>query len=426
MSRLNVIKRTLLLGISIALVFYTNSLDAHSIPDSYREAIPGSHIIIDKSYDLQGSQWEGPDNVTLVFKKGGSLNNGAIYGRLTKIKASRSNRKIFNNVTINGTWNVNKIYSNWIDFSAYNDNTIQMKNLFGLCSSEVYNRVYIQSGLYYLEGYDDSAKSPAIIKIPSNTKVYNQATIKVLPHSNKQSFLFYFCGVSDCSWDGGVLIGDVDSHFTNDGEQGFGLALRGAKNIVIKNVECKYFWGDGINLQYYGSQRHNENVLIERVRCVGNRRQGISVEDGINITIRNSSLVNTGIKRGTPPMRGIDIEPCYKEAVISHIKISNCDFENNKGGGVLCCFLKPTDSDILIEKCNDPTGGLWLYDCKFDSHQQGIKVKGYNCSNGKLQLKGILKNTTIRNSNFLNQIGDESSVIAENLTFKNVVIHQKD
>ena len=316
----------------------------------------GTNYVISKTVDLRGRTVTIPRGCTLQFIESGVVKNGTLVGNNMKLVAGLEDSGIFNNVILKGSWSVEDIYSQWFLKGSRGNDTQLVKNVFSLCSEEQENHVYFANESYRIDGYDTEAKSPIIIRIPSRTYVHNAATFHILANASSQSFPFYFGGVTDCVWEGGRIVGDLDTHLEDRGEQGFGLALRGASNITIRDVECVNCWGDGINLQYGGGGKHNENIIIERVICDNNRRQGISIEDGRSISIRKSVFKNTGQKRGTSPKYGIDIEPYYDGAVISQILIEDCDFENNAGGGVACSFLKPTDSDVQIMNCRDLSG----------------------------------------------------------------------
>lgn len=369
--------------------------------------------------DLRGESITIPNGCVLKFHENGQIRNGSLIGSNTKIKAGKGKRLIFQNIVLEGSWKVNKIYSSWFDFREGEDNTRQIKSLFALCSSDVDNDVYISSGTFWLASTDESSKSPAIVLMPSNTKVHNDAIFAALPGTQEQSFLFNFWGVSDCLWEGGVIKGDLNTHKKDDGQQGYGLAIRGAKNITIRNVECSDCWGDGINLQYGGVHGHNENIIIENVKCDRNRRQGVSIEDGINVVVRNSVFSNTGQDRGHSPMKGIDIEPWYEQAMIQDIRIENCKLINNAGGGLGCSFIKPTDSSITIKDIEDANGGLRFNSCTISSDTPGISVINYRCNAGRLRFNRNVKNIRIEDSFFMSAHKESS----KKDTLSNISLH---
>lgn len=66
---------------------------------------------IQYDYDLKGATVTLPANVTLIFI-GGSIKNGTLIGNNTRIEAKRG-VIIFDNITIQGTWDVDIAYSSW-------------------------------------------------------------------------------------------------------------------------------------------------------------------------------------------------------------------------------------------------------------------------------------------------------------------------
>jgi hypothetical protein len=77
------------------------------------------------------------------------------------------------------------------------------------------------------------------------------------------------------------------------------------------------------------------DILIKDVFLTNNCRQGISVEDNVNVTIENCIMINTG---GLPPSAGIDFEPFSPEHKMNNIKMINCFMEKNTGRGIVLAF----------------------------------------------------------------------------------------
>lgn len=158
----------------------------------------------------------------------------------------------------------------------------------------------------------------------SNITISPNAFIKVKTNNADKYALFMIKNVENVTITGGNLIGDRTTHTGATGEWGYGISLLGAKNINIENINISNMWGDGINLQFYNYD--NDNVIIRDVVCDNNRRQGISIESGTNISILDSNLLNTN---GTLPENGIDIEPSINNSVVDNVLINNCLFKNN-------------------------------------------------------------------------------------------------
>lgn len=76
--------------------------------------------VIQYDYDLKEASINIPENCVLQFD-GGSLSNGTIVGNNTKIKTELE--KIFNNITIDGDWNVVEAHPEW--FGALPDDFVK-------------------------------------------------------------------------------------------------------------------------------------------------------------------------------------------------------------------------------------------------------------------------------------------------------------
>ena len=78
-----------------------------------------------------------------------------------------------------------------------------------------------------------------------------------------------------------------------------GLALRGGEQIVIQDLNISQSGGDGIYMT--GNEHHSagiyrgycRNVLINRVVCDRNTRQGMSVIGAVNLMVRDSEFSGT-------------------------------------------------------------------------------------------------------------------------------------
>lgn len=412
----NGIKLVLLVCSSVVLLFGCTSIIP--IRDSLLFVRENKTYLISDELDLKGDTIIIPQGCALKFTKGGSVKNGVLIGSETSIQAKKKYHNLFNNVTLHGDWMVNSIYDYWFCSNEGVGDIQKIKNLFALCSDSVINDVYISDGIIHIDLSQINDNTTTVFSIPSNTHIHNRAIIKAHSGVQNRFFLFSYNDVTNCTWEGGTIEGDIYTHNGDSGEHGYGIALRGVNNIVIKDVTCKDCWGDGINLQYAGNGKHNNNVVVDNVICDGNRRQGISICDGIGVKIINSRFINTGQYRGTAPGFGIDIEPSYEDAIVSNISIEDCIFDNNAGGGVCCSFIKETDCDISIINCSDYGGGLRLNSCLVSNLNKGINISGYNCPNGKLRFKRKVQNVQLNNCSFMsafNQSADKD--ILKNISF---------
>lgn len=250
-------------------------------------------FIVDESLDLHGTSIVLPFRSTLSFTTNGSINNGQIIGNSSLIKAGTS--QIFNNIKIGGSWRNTKVYSQWFKFKGGQENNNDVfAQLMQLCGGNQLTHFYMQKGTYYVSAIYRSAP----ILIPSNVYWHNEATIKMLPTDLEWYNIVYLNKSNNVTIDGGSFIGDVENHKGKTGEWGHGIKCGGATNVIIKNVICSHFWGDGIDL-IEGLDENKKpiyncnNITINNVKCLNNRRQGMSIEAASNVRIINSEFAYT-------------------------------------------------------------------------------------------------------------------------------------
>lgn len=373
--------------------------------------------IIQYDYDLNGQTISVPENCVLKFE-GGSLSDGTIGGNNSKIVTNSF--KIFKNITVKGTWIQEEVYSNWFFSEESEDSTVLFKNLMTLSTSNNLTHIYIEEKTFKISLFntEGSVENYEGIRIPSNVYIHNSATIKALPSDIEKSAILLIHGNSNVTIDGGELIGDVETHIGDSGEWGYGISLVGASNVTIKNITISKCWGDGINIQAIGStgeeDTHCKNIVVDNVRCLSNRRQGMSIEGCIGALIINSEFSDTGSIKSTNPGAGIDIEPWFEEEIVTDIKIDNCRLFNNKT--YLTIYGNHNTKGITISNCFSDRG-VWI-------RTSNVIIDNFQCSKdspyGYLAMWGVCHNISVINSYFTNEIyakGDLQNVSICNSTF---------
>lgn len=211
------------------------------------------------------------------------------------------------------------------------------------------------------------------------------------------------------------IIGDRASHIGVEGEHGHGIVISNSKNVKIFNAVIKDCWGDGVAI-YEG-----DDILIENLLSENNRRQGLTITSGKNITILNPVCININ---GTAPESGIDIEPNYPTDHLENIKIINPTTKNNLGAGItIGCnkFINSTKHvSVTIENHIDSsssqgfqvaslgngsegklTGYFKNLNGKYyNNKQNGIVIRAYSANNSPII---IIENPFIKNPNVSNQ-----------------------
>lgn len=396
--------------------------------------------IIQYDYDLNGKEITIPEGCMLNFQ-GGKINNGILSGNNSNVIAGFS--QIFGlNVDFKGTWNINEVYPEWFGLTAYNkllgkENVTAINKAIELQVLGAKKVVVKTTGDIYVDvkEYDNTWGAEfSTIKLQSNTNIdFKNCRLIVNENNYNGYYVLSAIGVSNVTVSGGVIIGDVAKHIGTTGEFGFGLYIAGSNNIYISNIEFNEFWGDGIilifdsisdsNTSGIESEKHPRNIYIDNVKCLRNRRQGISICDGIDVFISNSSFNDTGIIKSTAPCSGIDLEPNGPWEYVKNVVCVNSEFKNNKGDfnatswynnstGVTddnlisatfnnCDFTSKTPSKI-----NVTTADTIFNDCKIDEFWNATGTQ--NCGSyivSDCELKRVVFNGTpqkriIKNSTF--------------------------
>lgn len=268
---------------------------------------------ITKDINLEGNTYIVPKGVTLVAR-GGLIENGTLIGDKTSIA---NNRCIFNNVTIEGTWNVKYISTELFKDIKKNNS---LKSLFALASDNVDNTIFIEEGNYQVSA---TQKIQKVLRVPSRTKVIINGTISLAPNNLTNYYILYLNGDNIHIHGRGSIVGDKFTHKGTTGEWGMGIDLYQCSNVIISDLTIKNCWGDCI---YVGGE--SRNVRINNCLLDNGRRQGISITSGSNIQIDNCIITNVA---GTAPQYAIDVEPNKGDAV-SDVKIENVKAVNCVGG----------------------------------------------------------------------------------------------
>ncbi|WP_316742787.1 right-handed parallel beta-helix repeat-containing protein [Pedobacter antarcticus] len=180
-----------------------------------------------------------------------------------------------------------------------------------------------------------------IIMAPSDRGADSKDHYDILRINNVENVTVYNC----------VLVGDRKNHKNNIGEWGMGIGIRSSKNVSIINANVSNCWGDGI---YLGTTKRKlnktdrtyiptENITIKYARVDYNRRNGISITNGKDVTVSKCLVSNTS---GTLPMSGLDIEPNSSLDVISNITIDNLITYRNSQDGLLIVLTKLPSQDF--------------------------------------------------------------------------------
>lgn len=137
-----------------------------------------------------------------------------------------------------------------------------------------------------------------------------------------------------------------------DGEWRHIISIRQSTDISISGLELRDSGGDGIYIAGLGKGGYSQNVSIQRVRSINNKRQGMSLISVSGLRVEDSSFESSN---GTLPEAGLDLEPNSPDDRLEGIYFKNCQFINNQHAGILFALHKLNSSSreigVTFEKC---------------------------------------------------------------------------
>lgn len=164
-----------------------------------------------------------------------------------------------------------------------------------------------------------------------------------------------------------------------------GLSFSGCRDVLVQDLTVEQTGGDGIYLGASSQKGPNRNVVIRRVDCNDNHRQGISVISAENLLIEDCLLRNTN---GTAPQAGIDFEPNHWADVLVDCVVRRCLAEHNSGTGYQVCpqYLshRSKPMTITLQDCvsrNNKQHGIHLCTAQKDAPGGLLRIIGFVSEN---------------------------------------------
>lgn len=172
------------------------------------------------------------------------------------------------------------------------------------------------------------------------------AILKIVPNAQPgYSCIYLGSDQSDVQILGGQILGDRATHdyateptYTTH-EWGNGVSIDGASDVLIEGVSISGFTGDGIFIDAEGVVSDGEGYIpplrtvIRGCAIDASRRNNISALGFDQLLIENCTITragfNDGIKAGTAPKAGIDIESNGDSEDPLRVTIRNNKFEGN-------------------------------------------------------------------------------------------------
>jgi len=258
------------------------------------------------------------------------------------------------------------------------------------------------------------------LSVRSNTSIIFQTNSNIIiqPNNKTNYGIINIINESNVNLYNVKVTGDKYKHLGNTGEWGMGLNIIGSKNIKIINPNVTQCWGDGIYIGTRGILP--ENITISGGIVDDNRRNGISIISGRDITIENIVLSNTN---GTLPMAGIDLEPNKANEQLDNIVLKNVTTFNNSQDGFLIYLFK-------LLSVNKSKVSISLIDCKDYFSSNAISIPGLRNDYDKniQRLDGYINLTNFKsfmsNSAFKRSSGNY--VYTPKINVNNIQVYSKE
>lgn len=347
---------------------------------------PNREYVLEKDFDLKGQTFVIPEGVQIA-SEGGVFKNGTLIGNNTQIK---TNKAVFKNVHIEGTWNVPIISTSLFKDLTY---TNSLKDVIALSSPSIQNVVTVETGDYSLS----TTSFGSALELFSNTELIIYGHLYLLQNDYKGCYVVSIKDSENIIVRGsGIIEGDRVSHTGNNGEWGHGINIINSRNILVSGLTVTNCWGDCI---YIG--KNSSNITVDSCKLSKGRRQGVSITSGSHIYIMNCVISDV---KGTRPEYAIDVEPnkgeTLDDVVIDNVQSINCVGGFKSWGGakdasigtvtLRNCSVKGASTNTPIRFVYGEN--LVIEDCTFETGDKpGIYTDVIN--------KVTLKNNTIRSSN---------------------------
>jgi hypothetical protein len=273
-----------------------------------------------------------------------------------------------------------------------------------------------------------SAYNIGPLYFPSNTSLFLDAgvVVQARPGFSANQKLLNIVNVSNVHLQGNGAVFRMRKAEYTSGEYRHCLNIEGASDVSITSISCNDSGGDGLYIGA-GLKGYSARIQITDAKFDNNRRQGMSITSGIDVTIRRCNFTSTS---GTAPADGIDLEPNEPDNFLQNISIQDSVTGGNAGNGVGIDIRNLNSSSapvaIVIERhtsygnqksgyyainqnagYDGVTGSILICDSRssFDS-LYGAVANFYNASGPTL----TFQNLTVENPNQAHATDDNTAV----------------
>lgn len=292
------------------------------------------------TFQIKETNTSVPDNWTYANK-----DTDAVTVTVT-ITKNLSTNKITYNVSYDNTVFVNTYSAPVITYitpqdcgavaNDDNDDTAAFNNALALvAASSTYEKVYVPAGTYKINATSGNGIQ---LKSGSVLEMADGAVLEVIANDQSGYDCIIANGISNATVKGGKIVGDRTIHNGTSGEWGHGIGIYDSQHVTITGTTITNCWGDGV---YIGTQNQRSttakstNIELISVTTDNNRRNGLSIVAGDDITVQGCLFANTN---GVDPQYGIDIETNHwkdgDKAYNSNISIISTTCAGNAKGSI--------------------------------------------------------------------------------------------
>ena len=298
-----------------------------------------------------------------------------------------------------------------------------------------HRNVYIPEGVYMIRtSTDDTAEYGAGegigVEIPSNTRLvlHPNAVLKGIPNLSSRYRVLWATDSENIHISGGRIECDRTKE---EGQHGFGIALRHCENVLIEGVIISNALGDCINIGCYADDLATgsecSNISIRSCELYGARRQGLTIGGVDGCRVDNCYIHDIN---GTDPQAGIDIEVNDATVQINdNIRITNTAFENNIGYDIVICQNEKTN--VMVDGCQMTTlfneNGVTVTNCSIGTMTAASKSDYTKINHCEIDLLVSYANDCICVASMLGRVQSANMLHIENCYMKctgeNIMLH---
>lgn len=375
-----------------------------------------------------------PKNCSIIFRGGALV--GPIVFQDTKLKGDVD----LKGSSISGSLSIEQFDASWLCYrDGLHDDAKPINEILAICG-----KVFFPKGRYRLiskleepEGLPGKLSTHLAIN-KNNTHIQGEDGSVFVTYEPLRTLCIYSPPNHIDNSTSNIKIKGMTFEVHNNGETFFEfmhtIRTIGVNGLIIEGCIFDDFWGDAICLSTYddtpqtGERTRNQNVRILNNEIVGgnhhNNRNGISVVNGKNVTIKNNIIRNTS--RNNMP-GGIDVEPNNSAYTIDNIMIQRNLLDGIKGsnGAISVCTFKGGAAHRIIIKNNEirnSSNGLYVYlktDRTTDNYVIINNIVDSNTNPYRFVGNGISRDWTISGNTFNKPC---SQAIPGDIKVENIVV----